>query len=86
MDADRRGEHAKIFPRGPRSAPEGVFLTYASNDGFTNRSRAGENPNQEHKQMYPVIPIDTAAYATQFVAAVFTIVTALVSLLFTTRG
>jgi hypothetical protein len=36
--------------------------------------------------MYPVIPIDTTAYATQFVAAVFTIVTALVSLLFATRG
>jgi len=36
--------------------------------------------------MYPVIPIDTAVCATQFVAAVFTIVTALVGLLFTTRG
>jgi hypothetical protein len=36
--------------------------------------------------MYPVIPIDTAACATQFVAAVCTIVTALVSLLLTARG
>ena len=36
--------------------------------------------------MYPVMPIDTAACATQFVAAVFTIVTALASLLFATRG
>jgi len=41
---------------------------------------------KEHEQMYPVIPIDTAVCATQFVAAVFTIVTALVGLLFTTRG
>jgi len=36
--------------------------------------------------MYPVIPIDTAASATQFVAALCTIVAALVSLLLGTRA
>jgi hypothetical protein len=36
--------------------------------------------------MYPAIPIDTAACATQFAAAVFTIVTALVSLLLCARA